>query len=131
MRWHWSYRSLPELAGLPADERRRVWERAGRHLVRRPAVWAAVAGQSLAVIAGSWQVGPMVRAGLPAWLAVASIGAIGGLTSLGLIQVVLHAARPCLLREPPGRCGGCGYDLTGNDRGTRPECGTATAKGDT
>ena len=26
-------------------------------------------------------------------------------------------------RHPPGRCQGCGYNLTGNESGTCPECG--------
>lgn len=39
--------------------------------------------------------------------------------------------RQVLRLELPGRCRGCGYDLTGNVSGTCPECGAAsTAKGD-
>jgi hypothetical protein len=30
-------------------------------------------------------------------------------------------------RHPPGHCQNCGYDLTGNESGTCPECGTQIA----
>ena len=31
-------------------------------------------------------------------------------------------------RIPPGHCGKCGYDLTGNESGVCPECGTGIAR---
>ena len=131
MRWHWSYKSLPELAGLPDADKERVWERGSRRAARRPAVWLAAAAQAAVVLVGSQLVAPMLKAGLPAWLTVAAVAVVGGVAALGLVQTVLHTARPYLLRELPGRCRGCGYDMTGNTSGACPECGRAVAaKGD-
>ena len=131
MRWHWSYKSLPELAGLPDAERRQVWERAGRRAFRRPVVWLAVLGQAAVVLVGSLAVAPMIRSGVPIWVSALAASAIGAGATLALVQVALHAARQYLFRELLGRCRGCGYDLTGNASGVCPECGTAaTSKGD-
>ena len=44
------------------------------------------------------------------------------------LVIVAPTALLCWLdhrRIPPGHCQHCGYDLTGNTSGTRPECGTA------
>ena len=132
MRWHWSYKSLPELAGLSDAERRRVWDRAGRRAFRLPLVWLAVLGQAAVVLVGSQAVAPMIRSGVPVWVTVLVVAAVGAGATLVLVQVALHAARPYLLRELPGRCRCCGYDLTGNATDVCPECGTyAEAEGDT
>lgn len=49
---------------------------------------------------------------------------VGGIYSFGMALVV---GIPFLIRrrKPPlGHCQKCGYDLTGNESGTCPECGT-------
>lgn len=53
------------------------------------------------------------------WLG--SIVALSMVTVPGLIVTALIAYRHVI---PPNHCRKCGYDLTGNESGTCPECGT-------
>ncbi|MDB5296506.1 MAG: hypothetical protein JWO31_2489 [Phycisphaerales bacterium] len=126
MTWHWSYKTLPELAGLPDDEKARVWEQAGKRGARRPAFWAGLVGGQGAMSLLS-QTGPVIAwAGLPPGWAAAAAAAAGFAAMVTILVLTTFAAtRAGLLRELPGRCRGCGYDLTGNASGACPECGRA------
>ena len=42
MRWYWSLDSIPELDGLPATEKQRLWLLPCRRPVRRWLVWASM-----------------------------------------------------------------------------------------
>lgn len=63
---------------------------------------------------------PLWLAGIPlALLACGGILLVGGFRSLFRWMRFIH-------RVSAGRCGKCGYDLTGNVSGVCPECGCAT-----
>ena len=133
MTWHWSYKTLPELAGLPDAEKLRLCRRCHLRALRRPVVWVAVAGAMTAAFAAARLAAPWMpdpADGPGAFLLGLLVGLPGGLVvATVLIQVILQAMRPCLRRERPGRCRRCGYDLTGNASGTCPECGTPAGEG--
>ncbi|MDB5297629.1 MAG: hypothetical protein JWO31_3612 [Phycisphaerales bacterium] len=124
MTWHWSYKSLPELAGLTdAEKRALVLRLRNRAEHRRPFLVVTAAAGALPFLllaVGAEAGGP----GVLRWASGAVVAA--GLAALVLWdQVELRALRRLLLRELPGRCRGCGYDLTGNASGACPGCGRA------
>lgn len=56
-------------------------------------------------------------------------GAMAMLTAAGLgLLLAADAIRRNRWDFPAGRCGRCGYDLTGNASGVCPECGTRVAR---
>ena len=46
MQIYWTLRSIPELSGLPSDERRRVWWDAYRKTTRHWQYWAGLVGMA-------------------------------------------------------------------------------------
>jgi hypothetical protein len=55
------------------------------------------------------------------WIAFASLASL----FVGLLVAIIPC-HPAIV--PPGRCGKCDYDLTGNLSGICPECGTMTPR---
>ena len=135
MTWHGSHKSLPELAGLPDDEKRRGWERFQRRTAFRMEDWrwwafgllsCAVLSLVLALVLQSdlWA-GPRPRPAPGDGPALRRRAVRLWWRVSGRVDVWLY--RDLLLSELPGRCRGCGYDLTGNASGACPECGRAAA----
>ena len=60
----------------------------------------------------------------------ATLGLVIGALILGVALLIVTLAPAAVLlwrhrpRRPPGHCGQCGYDLTGNVSGRCPECGS-------
>jgi hypothetical protein len=52
------------------------------------------------------------------------LGLIATAVSVVLLLLTVWRARTAAARSGPPRCGKCGYDLTGNESGVCPECGT-------
>src|SRR4051794_21950994 len=128
---YWTYKSLPEFAGVPDVERERIWRAVQHRGNRHWQTWAAAAGYFASFYGMVWIVEPAVRhirdraltwGGSP--LLCGGIVYAGGLM---MQQVMLRHLRPHIRRELPGRCRGCGYDLTGNTSGVCPECGAPVA----
>ena len=125
-RFSWS---VPELTNVPRKERKRLWRRALWQSFRW---WHAVFILCLGGL-GGWLLPSLARlltAGVPnaaartvlyvamCWLMPVAVG-------LAVRPITLKKIRPKLRAElrAAGRCGGCGYDLTGNTSGVCPECG--------
>jgi hypothetical protein len=84
MRIYWSLKSIPELSGLPSEERRRVWWAAYLKITRHWQFWASLVGVFFLCV----QIGDMLighRIGGP-------IGAV--VSGFILRQVSMHLARP-------------------------------------
>ena len=64
----------------------------------------------------------LVPMSAPRWVFTAATDGLAALilAGPGVALAVWLARRP---RPRPGRCAGCGYDLTGNTSGRCPECG--------
>ena len=135
MTWHWSYRTLPELAGLPDDEKRLVWGRFQRRTAFGVEDWRWWAS-GLAYAAALWMllaaavwltsgVGPRAAR----WLAATVVFGIQ-LAAASLVppRVAAWLYRDVLLRELPGHCPACGYDLRATP-GRCPECVVVPAGG--
>jgi len=66
------------------------------------------------------------------WYSVAEISAtiLIGVGTIGLLlALAIIGVRRVRRRRPPGSCGKCAYDLTGNTSGVCPECGSSVAGG--
>src|SRR4051794_37772723 len=110
--WLW-----PGLSHLPAAERDRVLTaalaKAARDWRNWPGPILCGLGAWACAALGLWllkRLHPSLDTQLPAWVAV---GIIPG--PLGFWLGHCRVLRPYLLREIPGHCRGCGYDLTGNE----------------
>ena len=76
MQIYWSHKSIPELAGLPPDERHRVGRAGFWKAHRHWQVWVAVAsfgvlipiGADMGTLAGSQTFGSLVAAGVASFL---------------------------------------------------------------
>ena len=92
MQLYSSLKSIPELADLPADERRRLWRAAFWRTLRHWQLWVALLFPVAGSYVGSW-LGSQV--GHP------SIGSMVGAASGGFIfgHVVVELARPYLRAE--------------------------------
>ena len=99
MRIYWSLKSIPELAGLPPAERRRVWRTACWDAYRHWQVWASVAAIGIGAAAGAY---------LGSLVAFQDIGCVIGAASGGLIygQVMTEFARPYLRTFVASRAAG-------------------------
>ncbi|HEX8910990.1 MAG TPA: hypothetical protein VF796_01425 [Humisphaera sp.] len=123
MKLYLGYRSVPELDAFPPDERKRVWDECLWKAFRRhPSTWPC----HLAA--------PAVIASIPLWAGAYSgtvsilPGVLVGGLAVFIVTVAAHQwparlAIHYVRRRLPGRCSGCGYDLTGNESGVCPECG--------
>jgi hypothetical protein len=109
-------------------------EAAGRRMFYHPPVNPAVVGRILRFmfLGGDNQAGCATR------LPTIDCDSAGGLVILPLwLPLVVATVLTATLRWrdrrriPPGHCGQCGYNLTGNVSGVCPECGTAVAAGAT
>lgn len=89
---YWSFKSIPELADLPAGERGRLWRAAWWRTFRHWELWVAMIGLYACASVGRW-LGSKV--GHP------SIGSIAGAALGGLIvgHVLTELARPYLRAE--------------------------------
>jgi hypothetical protein len=76
MQIYWSHKSIPELAGLPPDERHRIWRAGFWKAHRHWQVWVVVAsygflipiGADMGALAGSQMIGMFVAAGVGSFL---------------------------------------------------------------
>jgi hypothetical protein len=113
MTWYWSYRSLPELAGLPSERQRSLWLEARSQAGRRGElrVFSFILIVDLLVL--------VVFGGAVRIITVA----VGCATLIIVEQRTLHLARPHLRAILGTHCRKCGYSLQGNVSGVCPECG--------
>ena len=119
MKIYWRLKSIPELKGLPKDERKRIWRRCS--------------GKAL----GHWKTQVcfvMVCLGVPAssmaWIVLGNdvltfcVGLpFAMLLGAAAAHVFIRVTRAYVLIERGRYCTTCGYDLTGNESGVCPECG--------
>ena len=117
-----------EFKALAAPDRRRVWRRCYLSALRRPRMWGVlIIGQAAVMVALG-----VVLHGLPAqgnlfsWLLVrwVVISVVMGLFSIAFARYAVTLLRAELRHAATMCCLNCGYDLTGNESGTCPECGT-------
>jgi hypothetical protein len=123
VKWKWDLRP-DEFKALPPADQKRVWLRCYWPALRRPRVWGPL------VLAGAI-IGPGVH--LLLWLIVGRPGfvlsALCFMVAIALLSVGFSRYMAAVLREELRRicmtyCLVCWYDLTGNESGTCPECGT-------
>ena len=121
---------LPELQGVPAEERRALWkETFDRSAHSRKMLWAwplALLVFAAIVTFGQWFFTSRFNPNLPRMLVLMTAGGVGGATVAAIMWVVhRRLIQRDLWRRLPHLCSACGYDLTGNASGTCPECGRA------
>jgi hypothetical protein len=123
LKWKWDVRP-EEFKALPAADRRRIFHRCYRRALRRPVVF-------LPLIIGT--AGMMFAAQFLLWKAVSQPGFLlkwlVSMLAIGMVSVVFARYVTIVLREELrlisiGCCLKCWYDLTGNESGICPECGT-------
>ena len=87
MRIYWTFKSIPELADLPARERRRVWRAAYYKVLNQWQTYTILLACSvcsaLGVFAGHFLGHPTVGAGIG-----------GGMTGLLFSQIIVPRVRP-------------------------------------
>ncbi len=120
-----SFESIPELAGLPPDERARVWHEQCRLAERRWQTWAAFAGMGIlmglafALIGGILDGIGFTR---PRYLDRVASTVVGICFALWVWPRTFHRMIRTQLRARVGLCRTCGYDLRATP-GRCPECG--------
>lgn len=93
MQIYWSFKSIPELSGMPAAERGRVWRAVSWKTLRHWQTWAALAGAGLCSAAGGY-LGLLVDPSMTSQIIGGTIGA--GLGGYAYGQVMTEFARPYL-----------------------------------
>jgi hypothetical protein len=133
MRIYWSYKSLPEFANVPQEDRKRVWKLCQAKANQHPLSWIVWIMYSLLMLTLPFYL-PAVRRVLPIDQLMDQSPFMGGLVIGSAMfapwvfmfwQINMWLARKHIATELPGHCSRCGYDLTGNVSGQCPECGAA------
>jgi len=135
MRFHWSYKSLPEFANVLPAERDRVWKLCHARANRHPLTWFVWGTWTLLTTTPYLLIKLFGIIVIPRELVTTRFNFVTGL-GLGIGTFILWAlvasqihiwlARRHISAELTGHCRGCGYDLTGNVSGNCPECGKVT-----
>ncbi len=113
-------------ANAKPQESRRFWRTALRNWVRYTLVVWALALAAVAAyertLAGHTTAETLARLGQPAVIVGGAILALWLAFFTGMLILSQAFERRQQIRHTT-RCGGCRYDLTGNQSGTCPECG--------
>ena len=132
MAWQWDVRPAEFKALSPADHKR-VCNRCYWRALRRPKLLVAAVALGivngvtllgLSLVVDGWTIGPV------AVRTLAHIAVLGVLV-IGFARYVAHLLRDELRACATTCCLECWYDLTGNQSGVCPECGTPRRLADT
>jgi hypothetical protein len=88
---YWKRQSVPELAGLDADELKRYWVQRYSASYRQPGYWAASCAITILCLLLGWGI---AHCPLSPLLLVLGIAALGMTPFVALDQVTVHFARP-------------------------------------
>jgi len=127
MQWRWDVRP-PEFLALSTAERHRVWNHCYWKALRRPRLFvpALVMGCVLPLIMLAFQAAFGRSTTWPGFIARTSTSIlVMAAITLAFARYAAHALRDELRSCAVGCCLNCWYDLTGNESGVCPECGTA------
>ena len=128
MELFWSYRSLPELAGLPKPEQDRLWAKCLGKLPAWQVLASPVSVYGGGALALAVAFGTTPAPGPGVLLELLCFGVCTALAGFAAEQITIRAARPHI-RAELGLCPACGYSLAGNASGVCPECGTPVTEG--
>jgi hypothetical protein len=126
MKWRWDTRP-PEFVALPKKDRARIWHKVYFRSLRRPRMFLPLLGlviMHMAVMILMTTILPSRNAGWGVAMRMLASGVTMAILVLIFARYAMRVLREELLVYVSNFCLNCWYDLTGNESGICPECGT-------